>query len=170
MIKTVAFSVVIISIFFATSCLEGVDDNPNMRNPEKELRELNAALAKLVASGYDIDTTDLGIYYIVHEEGEGRLAEEGDTLNLEYTGYLLGGLIFDASGYRYPDGIWEFVFEPANLIPGFSNGISVMNKGAGIDMIIPSEFAYGEKGQGLIEPYTTILFTAKLHDLRPGAE
>jgi len=43
-----------------------------------------------------------------------------------------------------------------------------MNKGAALDLIIPSEFAYGETGSGLIEPYTTILFTLKMHDLKPG--
>ncbi len=170
MAKTVAIFLTISSIFFATSCLD-VDDNPNSRSPELEMRELNEALLSLVEKGYNIDTTDLGIYYIMHEEGEGPLAKEGDTLSIEYSGYLLGGLVFDASGYHYQDGIWEFVFNPTDLVPGFSDGISVMNKGAGIDMIIPSDYAYGANGSGaLIEPYTTILFTVKMHDLKPGTE
>ena len=132
------------------------------------MRELNAALESLIADGWDIDTSELGIYYIVHEEGEGPFAGEGDTLSLQYTGYLLGGLIFDASSNHYEDGIWEFVFRASELIPGFTDGLSVMNKGAAIDMIIPSPLAYGEEGKGLIEPFTTILFTAKLHDLKPA--
>ena len=97
MTKTVAISLIIFSILFTSSCLDTVNNNPNSRNPEKEMRELNAALASLVADGWDIDTSEMGIYYIVHEEGEGPLAQEGDTLSLEYQGYLLGGLIFDAS-------------------------------------------------------------------------
>lgn len=133
------------------------------------MRELNAALESLIADGWDIDTTEMGIYYIVHEEGEGPLVQEGDTISLEYTGYLLGGLVFDASSYHYEDGIWEFVLKASDLIPGFSDGLSVMSKGSAIDMIIPSQFAYGEKGQGLIEPFTSLLFTAKLHDLKPGS-
>ena len=97
------------------------------------------------------------------------MAREGDSLSLEYTGYLLGGLIFDGSSYHYADGTWEFVLKAADLIPGFADGLKVMNKGAAIDMIIPSQYAYGETGSGLIEPYTTILFTVKMHDLKPGS-
>ena len=170
MTKTVAIFFTIFIIFFTTSCLDGVKDNPNSRNPEMEMRELNEALAKLEDEGYDIDTTELGIFYIVHEEGEGPLAMAGDTLRLEYKGYTLGGMIFDASSYNHQDGIWEFVYKELELIPGFDDGLSVMNKGAVIDMIIPSEHAYGEAGSGLIDSYTTILFTAKLHDLKPGSE
>jgi len=168
MTKTVATSLTIFIIFLTSSCLDKVDDNPTSRNPEKEMRELNAALSSLITEGYDIDTTEMGIYYIVHEEGEGPLAREGDTLSLEYVGYLLGGMIFDATSFHYADKLWEFVFNASELIPGFADGLSVMNKGAAIDMIIPSQFAYGAKGNGLIEPYTTILFTAKLHNLTPG--
>lgn len=167
MIRTVAIFLGILSILFVSSCLDNVDDNPNSRNPEKEMRELNAALASLIADGWDIDTTDMGIYYIVHEEGEGPMIMEGDSLSLEYKGYLLDGLVFDASALHYDDGIWDFVFMSSELIPGFADGRSLMNKGATIDMIIPSQYAYGEKGNGLIEPFTTLLFTAKLHDLRP---
>lgn len=169
MSKTVAVLLTISIVFFVTSCLD-VDDNPNARSPEMEIIELNESLLSLVEQGYDIDTTDLGIYYILHEEGEGPTALEGDTLSLEYSGYLFGGLIFDASGYHYQDGIWEFVFDPADLIPGFADGISLMNKGAALDIIIPSEYAYGAYGNGLIEPYTTILFTVLMHDLKPGQD
>ncbi len=169
MAKTVAIFLTISSIFFATSCLD-VDDNPISRTPELEMRELNEALLSLVEDGYDIDTTDLGIYYIMNEEGEGPLAQEGDTLSIEYSGYLLSGIVFDASGYHYQDAIWTFVFDTTQLVPGFSDGISLMNKGAGIDMIIPSDYAYGAYGSGLIEPYSTLLFSVKMHDLKPGTE
>jgi FKBP-type peptidyl-prolyl cis-trans isomerase len=89
-------------------------------------------------------------------------------LSLEYVGYLLDGMIFDATSYHYEDASWEFVFNADELIPGFVDGISLMNKGAEIDMIIPSQFAYGEKGQGPIQPFTTLRFSAKLHDLKQG--
>lgn len=169
MTKTVAVFLLISSIFFTTSCLE-VDEETSERSPEMEMRELNEALLSLIEEGYDIDTTDLGVYYVVHEEGEGPLAQEGDSLSLEYSGYFFGGQIFDASAYHFPDGIWELIFAPEKLAPGFSDGLTVMNKGAGIDMIIPSEHAYGATGSGMIEPYTTILFAVKMHDLKPGED
>lgn len=167
MTKTVAAFLVILSMIFISSCLDKVEDNPESRDPEKEKRELNEALSSLINDGWDIDTTEMGIYYIVHKEGEGPTAKHGDSLSLEYKGYLLGGMVFDATSYHYSDGIWNFILDSTALIPGFTNGLSVMNKGAIIDMIIPSQFAYGEQGNGLIEPFTTILFTAILHELNP---
>ncbi len=169
MAKTAAIFLAITSIFFATSCLD-MDDNSITRTPELEMRELDETLLSLVEEGYDIDTTDLGIYYIMHEEGEGPLAQEGDTLGIEYSGYLLSGIVFDASEYHYQDAIWTFVFDATKLVSGFSDGISLMNKGTELDMIIPSDFAYGANGSGLIEPYSTILFSVKMHDLKPGTE
>jgi FKBP-type peptidyl-prolyl cis-trans isomerase FkpA len=166
--RTVAFALPVFIILLVTSCLDSVDDPVTSRTGELEMRELNEALLSLQAEGYDIDTTDLGIYYIVDEEGEGPLAQVGDTLSLEYTGYLMGGYVFDASSFHYPDGIWKFVLDSTGLIPGFRDGISVMNKGASINMIIPSPYAYGALGSGPIGPYTTILFAARLHDLKPG--
>lgn len=168
MTKTVAIFLGLFSMIFISSCLDNVDDNPDSRNPEKEKRELDEALKSFIADGWDIDTTALGVFYIVHEEGVGPLVQEGDSLSLEYNGYLLGGMIFDATSYHYEDRTWEFVFDASQLIPGFADGLLLMNEGAIIDMIIPSEYAYGEQGAGLIEPFTTIRFTVKLHDLIPS--
>lgn len=167
MYKTVAIFLAFFSFLLLSSCLDKVDNNPQSRSPEKEKRELSEALTALVNEGLDIDTTELGIFYIVREEGEGPQATHGDTLGMEYIGYLLGGMVFDASSYHYKDGIWNFVLDSASLIPGFYDGLKLMNEGATIDMIIPSQFAYGEQGNGLIEPFTSIWFKAHLHKLNP---
>jgi len=168
--NTLVFSLAIFTSFFASSCLDDIDDDIEPRTPEMEMEELNRALSLLETEGYDIDTTDLGIYYIVQVPGEGPLAQAGDTLLVEYTGSLLDGRIFDASAYHYADGIWEFIFKEMQLIPGFEDGISYMNKGAEIYMIIPSEYAYGAYGSGAIEPYTPLLFETKLHDINPTSD
>lgn len=160
--------VLIITVTITSSCLNGDDDDMESRNLDMEMEELDSYLSGLVAEGQDIDTSDLGIYYILKTEGEGPLAQIGDTLSLEYTGYLLDGQIFDASAYHHTDSTWEFVFKENQLIQGFSDGISLMNKGAEIDMIIPSAFAYGPFGYGPIEPYTTLVFETKMHDITPG--
>ena len=157
----------IITMTIGSSC---VNDDTEMRTLEMEMEELDSYLSDLETRGFDIDTSDLGIYYILEAEGEGPLAQAGDTLSLEYTGYLLDGRIFDASANHYADSIWEFVFKEIHLIPGFEDGISLMNKGAEMNMIIPSEFAYGPNGYGPIGPYTTLVFVTKLHDIAPASD
>lgn len=167
-LKNSTFYLLIITVLIVTSCLS--DTDVTSRTAEMEEQELNDALAQLISQGYDIDTTELGIYYIVHTEGDGPTAMPGDTLFLQYTGYLLDGTVFDASEYYYEDSIWEFIYKEIDFIPGFDDGIALMNKGAELNFIIPSELAYGATGSGIISPYTTIMFSAKLQDIKPAGE
>ena len=163
-IKTVA--ILFAFIFTITSCLTSVDDQ-EQRTPEMEAAEIDVVLKKLEDEGYDVDTTDLGVYYIVKEDGTGPFPAEGDTCYMEYTGYFIDGAVFDTSHDHFPNGIWEFNFKEISLIPGFDDGIALLNKDAEIDMIIPSSLAYGPTGTSGIPPYTTLLFATKMHDLKP---
>jgi FKBP-type peptidyl-prolyl cis-trans isomerase FkpA len=152
-------------LFFTASC--NMNDDIVERTAANEQQELNEALARLETANYDIDTTALGVYYIMNKEGEGPLPAQGDTCYLIYTGYFLDGTIFDSSGFYYQDSIWTFNFLDVSLIPGFNDGISLLNKGAEADIIIPSEFAYGSTGYQEIPPYTPLIFSLKMRDLRP---
>ena len=166
--KSIFLFLLIVTMTIVGSCVK--ENNNDLRTLEMEMEELDSYLSDLVTEGYDIDTSDLGIYYILETEGEGPLAQAGDTLSLEYTGYLLDGRVFDASAFHYTDSIWKFVFTENQLIPGFTEGISLMNKEAEMNMIIPSELAYGPFGYGPIGPYTTLVFVTKLHDIAPASD
>ncbi|MDB4584921.1 FKBP-type peptidyl-prolyl cis-trans isomerase, partial [Draconibacterium sp.] len=111
-----------------------------------------------------------GMYFVEQVAGEGPTVHEGDTCFLRYAGYFLDGSIFDSSDNYYEDGIWEFVYKEVNLIPGFDEGIGMLNKGAEMDFIIPSELAYGATGVSGIPPYTPLLFATILDDLKPKTE
>lgn len=153
-----------LSIFLLVSCL--TDEEKAERTYEMEMAEVSELLAHLEAEGYDIDTTDLGVYYIVDEEGTGPNPMEGDTVSVEYTGAFLDGNIFVSSHNHTIDGKWSFVYLEEKLITGFIDALSVMNKGAEIDAIVPSSLGYGPQGTGAIPPYTSLIFSIKLHDLK----
>ncbi|HSH20856.1 MAG TPA: FKBP-type peptidyl-prolyl cis-trans isomerase, partial [Draconibacterium sp.] len=150
---------------FIISC--GDNFETPSRTPETEQSELKQAIANIEAGGYDVDTTDLGVFYVMHEEGTGPLTQQGDTCYLIYTGYFLNGLIFDSSGYYYPDSVWQFNYLDVALIPGFNDGIALLKKGAKADIIVPSNLAYGPTGQGEIQPYTPLVFSLIMRDLKP---
>lgn len=169
-VHIIVLALTVFILLNTTSCLKDYGEDVVERTMEMELTELDKALSLFEAEGIDIDTTDLGVYYIVNAEGEGPFAKKGDTLQLEYRGTLLNGTIFDASAYYYSDSIWEFVFGELDLIPGFEDGLLLMKKGSEIDLIIPSEHAYGASGNELIAPYTTLLFATKMHDINPTAD
>lgn len=169
-VKSISFIIVISFAFSTSSCLTPEEEAQTQRTPEIEAAELAEALNNIVTKGYDIDTTDLGVYYVMYTVGADSLplAQPGDTCYLEYAGYLLDGTLFDSSQDHYIAGIWELIYKDIDLIPGFDDGIALMNKGTEMDILIPSTLAYGAFGSGIIPPYSTILFSLKMHDLIPN--
>jgi len=164
-IKLIALAIVISIPFLMVSCVDQIETPP--RTAETEQQELNAAIKNLESKGYDVDTTDLGIYYIMHKQGTGPLPLSGDTCFLIYTGFFMDGTIFDSSGDYYQDSIWQFNYLKVNLIPGFNDGVALLNKGSFADIIVPSKLAYSATGYGTIPPYTPLVFSMEMKDLKP---
>lgn len=167
--KTFVFLLVIPVFIFVQSCGFSPSDLDE-RTEELELLEISATIEKLENAGYDVDTSDLGVYYIIHEEGTGPMPVKGDTCFVEYAAYFIGGVLLDASQDHFTDGIWEMIFMEEEIITGFTNGISLLNKGAEADLIIPSKLAYGPYGTPGVPEYTPLIFSVKLHDLKPKME
>lgn len=164
-IKKIAFSILTVGLVFSLSCIN--DNGIEERTFEEELAELDSMLYKLTENGYDIDTTELGVFYIVKEPGEGPLPQPGDTCYIDYIGYFSDGTLFDRSDYYHSNGIWKFIYGNPDMIPGLKSGLGRMNEGAKIEMIIPSNLAYGEKGTSNIPPFTTLIYLSKMHELNP---
>lgn len=167
-IKLIALAVIISLPFIMGSCVNNIDIPE--RNAETEQMELKQAITNLETAGYDIDTTELGVFYVMQKEGTGPLPQKSDTCFLIYTGYFLNGGIFDSSGDYYQDSIWQFKYLDVSLITGFNDAIGLLNKGAEADVIIPSSLAYGSSGYGEILPYTPLVFSLKMRDLKPVGE
>ncbi|HZH86955.1 MAG TPA: peptidylprolyl isomerase [Brumimicrobium sp.] len=101
--------------------------------------------------------TESGLVYVIHEEGEGEVAERGDKVSLHYLGeFVLGGK-FDSSYDRNAPLDFEYLIN--GLIPGFNEGVGLSKKGTKIDLYIPYFLAYGKNGRGAqIPPYSDLLF------------
>lgn len=151
-------------IVAATSCLN-FKDEPHVPTYQEEQMQLARYLETIEADGYDIDTTDLGIFYVTLEEGEGEFPQPGDSLVVGYAGYYVDGELFDASDLHEEDGTYNFVLGNPAMISGWDSGMEVINKNARVQLIIPSEFAYGSDGSGTIPPYTTLVFVVKMIDI-----
>ena len=105
--------------------------------------------------------------------GTGAAAEAGDTLMVNYTGWLYDdtktdkkGAIFDASTAGQP-----FVFKlgVAQVIQGWDQGLAGMKVGGLRKLIVPSEMAYGRVGAGSsIPPNATLVFEVELISLVAG--
>jgi FKBP-type peptidyl-prolyl cis-trans isomerase FkpA len=154
-------------ITFFNSCLKNNFDTPDPTY-EQEQSMLKAYIDTLIANGRDVDTTQLGIYYIVLEEGEGEVAKTGDSLTVGYSGYFVDGRLFDSSQYNNNEGTIEFVLGELSFISGWEDALRIMNKNSKMQFVIPSDLAYGSAGQGVIPPYTTLVFVIKMVDIKPS--
>ncbi len=159
-------------IAFASSCLN--DDN-DYKDPthEEEQAKLKAYIDALIANGNNMDTTALGVYYVRMKEGTGDFAQPGDTLTVGYAGYFINGYMFDASVlHNRQDSTYTFVLEheEQRMVKGFEDGMKMMNKGSKVQLIIPSEFAYGSGGRPGIPPYTSLVFVIEMKKIQPLTE
>ncbi|HVI60189.1 MAG TPA: FKBP-type peptidyl-prolyl cis-trans isomerase [Luteimonas sp.] len=106
-------------------------------------------------------TTPSGLQYMVLRQGAGRRPLPSDTVRVNYRGTLLDGTVFDST---------EQHGEPAEfglnqVISGWTEGVQLMPIGAKYRFWIPSELAYGKKGNPAIEPNSTLVFDIELLDI-----
>lgn len=113
-----------------------------------------------------IKTTDSGLQYEVLEEGEGEQPGSSDTVQVHYTGELLSGEVFDSSRERGE----PVSFGLNQVIPGWTEGLQLMNEGARYKLYIPSDLAYGPGGNRAIGPNETLVFDVELLAINPSED
>ena len=106
----------------------------------------------------DVTTTSTGLQYKVLEKGSGPSPKVTDKVEVHYHGTLIDGTVFDSSVDR-----GEPITFPVNgVIPGWVEALQLMSPGAKYQLFIPSELAYGDRGQGKIGPNSTLIFEVEL--------
>ena len=133
---------------------------------EKRLAEVKAlADAELdkIAAGFN--KTDSGLRYQIIQEGKGVKAEKGKTVSVHYKGQLADGTVFDSSYKRNQP--LEFPVGVGQVIPGWDEGICLLNVGDKARLVIPSDLGYGSAGAaGVIPPDATLIFDVELMDVK----
>jgi len=114
-----------------------------------------------------VKTTASGLEYEVVTEGTGPKPKATDTVKVDYVGTLVDGTTFDSSIERKQPA----VFPLNGVIPGWTEGIQLMNVGGKYKLYIPSKLAYGENGaNGKIGPNATLIFEVSLLSIEPPAK
>ena len=108
-------------------------------------------------------TTASGLQIKTLVVGTGDKAELGKTAVVHYTGWLLNGTKFDSSVDRGTP--FEFPLGAGRVIKGWDEGVSTMNIGGKVELIIPPDLAYGPSGAGgVIPPNATLKFEVEFLD------
>lgn len=118
-----------------------------------------AAFLKENGEREGVVTTKSGLQYEVLTAGSGKSPKATDQVRCHYEGRLIDGSVFDSSYQRG---------EPADfglnqVIPGWTEGVQLMQEGAKYRFYIPYVLGYGERGAGSsIPPYSTLIFDVEL--------
>ncbi len=132
----------------------------------EQLAEIEEYMAENSLSG---EPTESGLFLIEAKKGTGPKPNPGDIVKVHYTGTLLNGEKFDSSLDRGEP--IEFPLGQGKVIPGWDEGIALLNEGTEATLLIPSYLAYGERGsRGGIPPNSILRFDITLVDVVNQAE
>lgn len=124
-----------------------------------EERSRQAGELDKVAAGFD--ETASGLRYKIIQKGDGAKAENGRTVSVHYEGSLINGQVFDSS-YKRNEPI-DFQLGVGQVIPGWDEGVGLLQVGDKARFVIPSDLAYGSAGAGgVIPPDATLVFDVEL--------
>lgn len=112
-----------------------------------------------------VETTDSGLQYMVLESGDGSGASPSpvDAVLAHYEGRFIDGEVFDSSIERGQ----PVEFRLNQVIPGWTEGLQLMQPGDRYRLFIPSALGYGPGGSGPIPPHATLIFDVELLEVNP---
>lgn len=127
--------------------------------------EVGALVASTLADykanklGAKLQKTESGLEYVVIEKGDGAPVKDGDRVPTNYYGVLkANGTMFDNS-YQHGQ---SAPFTVGQLVPGFNEGMKLINRGGQAILFIPYKLAYGEQATGPIPAKSDLVFYISL--------
>lgn len=101
-----------------------------------------------------------GLYYQILSQGSGAYPTFSSICTVRYTGKLLNGTIFDSQTTT------PVSFPLGNVIAGWQAGLSLIQKGGVIRLLIPSSLGYGCQANGTIPANSILYFDVELVDVQ----
>ena len=102
----------------------------------------------------NVDTTASGLQYTIVAEGAAEKVGPQDTVWVNYKGTLLDGTVFDEND--------STKFIANRVIRGWTEGLGLLGEGGKATLYIPSDLAYGERGNRNIEPNSVLVFDVEV--------
>ncbi|MCE5321723.1 FKBP-type peptidyl-prolyl cis-trans isomerase [bacterium] len=134
--------------------------------PAKEKSESAATSDAQTQSEDGFISTESGLQYKDTKVGTGPAVKVGDSVTVEYKGWLDNGTVFDST--KKPGaGPFSFNVGSGQVIKGWDEGLQGMKKGGVRQLILPPALGYGSEDMGTIPPNSTLHFEIEL--LKIGA-
>ncbi|KAJ9148882.1 hypothetical protein NKR23_g4501 [Pleurostoma richardsiae] len=109
----------------------------------------------------------MGVTKTTHQEGSGPSPAPGQTVTIEYTGYLKDTTKNDQKGKKFDSSVGrgDFVTQigVGKVIKGWDEGVTQMKVGEKATLDISSDYGYGASGfPGHIPPNADLIFDVHL--------
>ena len=134
------------SLCVISSC--GGDDLPEDQQL-MEFFEKNNITPQMTASG---------LFYVIDEPGSNEKPTAQTAVTVHYRGYFLDGDEFDSSYNRGEPS----TFGLNQVIAGWTEGLQLFGRGGQGSLYLPSNLAYGSRGNSSIPGFTPIAFDIEL--------
>jgi hypothetical protein len=105
-------------------------------------------------------TTASGLTYEDLQVGDGATAKTGDSVTVNYTGWLEDGTKFDSSIDRGQT--FDFTIGAGNVIVGWDEGVAGMRVNGARLLVIPPSLGYGSTANNSIPANSTLIFEVQL--------
>ncbi len=111
-----------------------------------------------------------GLTKTILRKGYGRVAVDGDFVDVHYTGWLYDENASDSRGQKFDSSVdrnerFQFQLGAGQVIKGWDHGVVGMLIGEVRELKIAPEMAYGERDLGVIPPGSTLIFEIQLFAL-----
>lgn len=107
--------------------------------------------------------TNSGLKYRILRQGAGAAPKASNTVRVHYHGWLDNGKVFDSSYRRNED----ISFGLNQVIKGWTEGMQLVGAGGMIELQIPSDLGYGNRGAPPdIPPKATLHFLVELIEVK----
>lgn len=136
------------------------------RKEDKDKAEKNKTAGKAFLEGNKkkdgVKVTQSGLQYEIIKPGDGKKPTKDDIVEVHYKGSLIDGTQFDSSYERNKPA--EFPLKA--VIPGWTEGLQLMNVGSKYKLYVPSELGYGERGNPTIPGNSVLIFEVELLSIK----
>ena len=133
------------------------------KNPvARENIEKGEQFMKEISNNKSVYTTKSGLKYRKVKEGNGKHPKATDKVKVHYTGTLIDGKKFDSSVDRGE----PLTFPLNQVIPGWTEGLQLMDEGSKYILYIPYNLGYGTRDMGDIPAGSTLIFEVELLEIK----